>query len=139
MSGGDYVWHRKVNQDIGGFSAFGATGVSGNVTLVAAQASGAIFIQRASVYVTTGSAQTWQLQDSSGNAVTPSLDMTTAGVPFTYDFGDRGIQLATGASLVVSGSASGAGGRINWEGYRKYMGGTSVGFFPASGASGTTP
>lgn len=143
MSGGDYVWHRKVNQGYVGSVAFGTTGVSGATvgTILSGAASGAIHVQRGIVRVTTGSSGvTWQLQDgSTGSALKEPFDMSIAGVGFPFDFGDRGLQLTTGNSLVVSGSASGAAGVIDYEGYIKYMGGTSVGLFPASGASGTTP
>lgn len=141
MAGGDYLWHRKIHQGVGGYQVIGTTGVSGAVVLSGATgtASGAIFVQRIRVLVTTGAAVTWQFQDSSGFAITPPLDMGAVNTPFQFDFGDRGQQLSTGASLQISGSASGAGAIVNWEGFKKYMGGTSVGVFPASGASGTTP
>lgn len=142
MSGGDYRWQRKVNQEVGAQISYGTTGVSGTtvVTGGTGSASGAIFVQHLEVIVTTGAAVTWNFIDSSGSqTVAGPIDMTTANVRFPFDFGDVGIQLPTGASLQVSGSASGAAARVAWSGYKKYMGGTSVGVFPASGASGTTP
>ncbi len=141
MSGGDYVWHRKVNQAVGSSVSYGTTGVSGSVVVTGGTgaASGAIFVQRIQGIVTTGAAVTWGFTDSSGSQlITTAIDMSTAGTRFDVDFGPVGKQLPTGASLQVSGSASGAAANVDWFGYRKYMGGTSVGFFPASGASGTT-
>ena len=142
MSGGDYRWQRKVNQEVGGRVSYTTTGVSGTSVVSGGTGtpSGAIFIQHLELIVTTGAAQTWSLIDSSGSQVVAGpFDMTTANVSFSRDFGDVGFQLPTGASLQISGSASGAAGNLQWIGYKKYMGGTSVGFFPASGASGTTP
>lgn len=142
MSGGDYLWHRKVNQSVGSQIAYGTTGVSGSVIVSGGTgvASGAIFVQHLEVIVTTGSAVTWNFIDSSGSqTIAGPIDMTTANTRFPFDFGEAGFQLPTGASLQVSGSASGAAANVKWIGYRKYMGGTSVGVFPASGASGTTP
>lgn len=142
MSGGDYRWQRKVNQEVGSRISYGTTGVSGTAVVTGGTgvASGAIFIQHLEVVVTTGAAVTWSFLDSSGSQVLAGpIDMTTANVRFPFDFGETGWQLPTGASLQVSGSASGAAANVQWIGYRKYMGGTSVGFFPASGASGTTP
>lgn len=142
MSGGDYRWQRKVNQEVGGSISYGTTGVSGAsvVNGGTGSASGAIFVQHLEVIVTTGAAVTWNFIDSSGSqTVAGPIDMTTANVRFPFDFGDVGWQLPTGASLQVSGSASGAAANVRWIGYKKYMGGTSVGNFPASGASGSVP
>lgn len=142
MAGGDYLWYRKVNQAVGGQISYGTTGVSGTAVVTGGTgvASGALFIQHLEVIVTTGAGVTWNFIDSSGSqTIAGSIDMTTAGTRFPFDFGAVGVQLPTGASLQVSGSASGAAANVNWVGYRKYMGGTSVGAFPASGASGTTP
>lgn len=142
MSGGDYRWQRKVNQEVGGRISYTTTGVSGAsvVSGGTGTASGAIFVQHLEVVVTTGAGVTWNFIDSSGSqTVAGPLDMSTANVRFSYDFGDVGLQLPTGASLQVSGSASGAAANVQWVGYKKYMGGASVGFFPASGSSGSTP
>ncbi len=142
MSGGDARWQRKVNQEVGATIAYGITGVSGSIVVSGGtgSASGAIFVQHLEVTVSTGAAVTWNFIDSSGSrTVAGPIDMSTANVRFPFDFGPDGVQLPTGASLQVSGSASGASATVSWVGYKKYMGGTSVGVFPASGASGTTP
>lgn len=141
MSGGDYEWHRKINQRVGQTVSYGTTGVSGTAVVSGATgvASGALFLQHVELVVTTGAAVTWNLIDSSGsNTVAGPFDMTTANTSFSRDFGPNGVQLPTGASLQISGSASGAAGTLTYIGYRKYMGGTSVGV-TATGASGTTP
>lgn len=143
MSGGDYLWYQKTHQRVGGtipVSVSGATGtniISGGT----GTASGAIFVQKLAVIPTTGSTGvTWNFLDSSGStSISGLLPMDVAPNPYQLDFGPRGIQLPTGASFQLSTSATGAAGLITWEGYKAYMGGTSVGFFPASGASGTTP
>jgi len=143
MSGGDYRWHRKVNQAMGGTIVYGATGVSG--TAVVSGATGVtnfgIHVQIVDIHITTGaSGVTWALLDSSGsNQIWGPLAMDLAGTSLHYDFGDAGVQLPTGASLQISGSASGVGATFTWEGYRAYKGGASVGNFLASGASGSPP
>ncbi len=70
-------------------------------------------------------------------ALTPLISMTGSG--YSVDYGSRGVQLTTGASLQATLSATGAAGVITVEAYWKYGGGTSVGVFPASGASGSVP
>jgi len=143
MSGGDYLWHRKVNGAVGSQVSYTTTGVSGTAIVSGGTgaASGAIFIQHLELIVTTGSAGvTWSFIDSSGSqTIAGPFDMSTANTRYASDFGDAGFQLPTGASLQVSGSASGAAGNLKWIGYRKYMGGSFVPTTLASGASGTTP
>ena len=142
MSGGDYRWHQKINQAANTTLAIGTTGVSG-ATVLSGYTGASNFgfhIQIIDVHVTTGaSGVTWSFMDSSGsNTIFGPLAMDTAGTPFHYDFGDRGVALPTGASLQISGSASGAGALVSIEGYRAYKGGASAGYSNASGASGTT-
>ncbi len=139
MAGGDYRKYRGENQDVSVTTTVNSTGASGGQNIITGVASGAIFVQRAMFVPTTTGAVSWSLVDSSsGNpAITPLVSMTGSG--YSQDYGSRGIQLTTGASLQLLASATGAAGFVNIEGYRKYMGGTSVGNFPASGASGTTP
>lgn len=143
MSGGDYRWHRKINQGLGGTFAVGTTGATGTnvVTGATGKTNFAIYVQILEVIPTTGSTGvTWNFLDSSGStSITGLLPMDVAPNPYRFDFGDAGIQLPTGASFQFATSATGAAGTIIWEGYMAYKGGASVGYTNASGASGTTP
>lgn len=143
MAGGDYLWHQRIHQRVGGTITVNTTGSSGTNVISGGTgtASGAIFVQKLSVIPTTGATGvTWNFNDSSGStSISGLLPMDVAPNPYQMDFGPRGVQLQTGASLQLVLSATGAAGVITWEGYKAYMGGTSVGVFPASGASGTTP
>lgn len=143
MPVGDYLSYQSVNQAVGGTITVNTTGSSGTniISGGTGTASGAIFVQRLSVTPTTGSTGvTWSFVDSSGStSITGLLPMDVAPGPYQLDYGPRGVQLPTGASLQLVLSATGAAGIITWEGYKKYMGGTSVGFFPASGSSGSIP
>ena len=139
MAGGDYRKYRQENSDVSATSRINSTGAVSGAVLASGVASGAIFVQRATIVPTTTGAVTWALTDTSSGtpAITPAISMTGSG--YSVDYGSRGLQLTTGASLQILPSATGAAGVITFEAYWKYMGGTSVGFFPASGASGTTP
>lgn len=143
MSAGDYEVHRKNNQRVGGTIPINSTGASGTSTLSGGtgSASGAIFVQTIDVEISTGATGiTWSIIDSSGaNSITGLLPMDVAPTSYKRDYGSVGLQLTTGASLQLVASASGPVGVITWQGYKRYMGGTSVGVFPASGSSGTTP
>ena len=143
MSGGDYRWHQKNNQAVGGtvnVNTTGATGTTSPISGGTGSASGAIFVQLLEVAVTTGATGvTWDFQGSSGSqSITGLVPVNTVGLT-RFDFGPRGVQLTTGSNFQLVTSATGTAGVINWEGYKKYMGGTSVGTFSASGASGSTP
>ena len=138
MAGGDYRKYRQENSDVSTTARINTTGSSGGLTLASGVASGSIFLQRATIIPTTTGAVNWSLTDSSGSlALTPLVSMTGSG--YSVDYGSRGVQLTTGGSLQATLSATGAAGLITTEAYWKYTGGTSVGNFPASGASGTTP
>lgn len=143
MSAGDYEIHRKHNQRVQGTIVINSTGsyTTGVISGATGSASGAIFVQIIDVQIATGATGvTWNFLDSSGaNAIYGPLPMDVAPNSFHKDFGPVGVQLTTGASVQLTTSATGAVGVIAWQGYKKYMGGTSVGNFLASGASGTTP
>lgn len=139
MAGGDYRKYRQENSDVSTTARINTTGSSGGLVLASGVASGSIFVQRATIIPTTTGAVNWSLTDTSSGtpAITPLISMTGSG--YSVDYGSRGVQLNTGASLQVTLSATGAAGVVTTEAYWKYGGGTSVGVFPASGASGTTP
>lgn len=133
MAGGDYRKYRQENQDVSAQIRINATGASG--VLSTGVASGSIFVQKLSIVPTTTGAVNWSVNDPTSGAITPLVSMTGSG--YSVDYGSRGIQITTGASLTAVLSATGAAGLIEFEGYLKYTGGTSVGNFPASGASGS--
>ena len=136
---GDYRKYRSENTDVSTTARINTTGSSGGLVLASGVASGSIFLQRATIVPTTTGAVSWSLTDSSSGtpALTPLISMTGSG--YSIDYGSRGVQLNTGASLQVTLSATGAAGVVSVEGYWKYGGGTAVGVFPASGASGSVP
>lgn len=105
----------------GGFStaiSVGAAAVTGN--LAAPKVAGLQFVcQRLTIFVQIASAgKTWIFGDSSGTvALTPSLDMSVAGVRFAIDFTSKGRALTAGDSLKVTISAAGAAADVEFEGY----------------------
>ena len=136
---GDYRKYRSENSDVSTTARINTTGSSGGLVLASGVASGCIFVQRATIEPTTTGAVNWSLTDTSSGtpAITPLVSMTGSG--FSIDYGSRGVQLNTGASLQVTLSATGAAGVVTTEAYWKYTGGTSVNTALPSGASGTTP
>lgn len=91
---------------------------TGNIATV--KVAGLQFVvQLLSIYVLVGSAaKTWTLGDSSGTvALTPALDMSTAGVRYTLDFGPKGRALTAGDALKATISAAGAAADVQFEGY----------------------
>lgn len=79
-----------------------------------------LHVQRLRVVVRTGSAaKTWTFQDTNGSpvALTPALDMSTAGTVFSFDFGRQGRKLTLNKDLSVVISAAGAAGDIYVEGF----------------------
>lgn len=91
---------------------------TGNIATV--KVAGLQFVcQLLRITVLTGSAgKTWTFGDSSGTiALTPALDMATAGVVYTYDFGPKGRALTAGDALKLTISAAGAAADVQFEGY----------------------
>jgi hypothetical protein len=77
-----------------------------------------IRVQRVTVIVTTGAAQTWQLRSATTHTIiTPSMSMLTAGTKFEYDFGPQGIEVDQNEDLQVLISAAGAAGIVLVEGF----------------------
>lgn len=105
----------------GGFSktiSQSAAATTGNIATV--KTSTLRFnVQEIIVTVLTGSSgKTWTLADSSGTvALTPALDMSTAGVEHKYDFGEVGVPLTLGEAIRNTISGAGAAGKIVIRGY----------------------
>ena len=139
MAGGDYRKYRGENSDVSATARINSTGASGGLVLATGIVSGCIFVQRATIVPTTTGAVTWALTDTSSGTPAISIAVSMTGSGYSVDYGSRGVQLTTGASLQVLPSATGAAGVVTFEGYWKYTGGSSQGYSNASGASGTTP
>ncbi len=93
-----------------------------DATLVTVRnASYTIFIQRYHVRITGAAATTWSLEDSAGTPVSISGALSTATAPVTHemDFGEQGMPLTQGKNFLLNVAATGAAGRVTWEGYQR--------------------
>lgn len=112
---------KKRTAKSGGFdTAINVTTAATTGNLATVKVAGLQFVvQRLTVYVLTGSAgKTWTFGDSSGTvALSPALDMATAGVKYALDFGPKGRALTAGDALKVTISAAGAAADVQFEGY----------------------
>lgn len=100
--------------------------VTASVVAVPAKAKMAVFIQRIAVAITTAASANLQFIDS----ITSQSIFTAVGTPSIgaqeVDFGPEGLELTTGAGLVVLGTASGIAGSWHVEGYRRPAAGQAL-------------
>lgn len=99
------------------------TAFVGQSTLVACKPSYAIHVQRVYAPVTGAvGGVTWSFKDSTG-AVTIATEsaatVTVDAASVTYDFGQDGITLPTGADFVFVPSQTGAAGAVTWDAFQK--------------------
>lgn len=117
----DLFQQKKRAAKNGGFdTAINVTTAATTGNIATVKVAGLQFIcQRISIYVLTGSAgKTWTFGDSSGTvALSPALDMSTAGVRYTIEFGAKGRALTAGDALKLTISAAGAAANVEFEGY----------------------
>jgi hypothetical protein len=96
---------------------------TGTIALASGKANDTIYVQKIHIEVTTinGGGELWSFKDSAGTPldIVPSI-ATSAIAHFDFDFGPNGVPCTEGKdfNLVIS-VATGAVGRISWEGYRK--------------------
>src|SRR5215510_4520709 len=120
MIGGYYDRQREFYGDISGNRAVAAAD-TGTIALVAAIPKHTLYIQVIHVQVTTLTAsEVWTFQDGAGTPVPIAAQSAAALGHFDFDFGSQGVPCteATAFNLVISG-ATGAVGRVTWEGYKK--------------------
>ena len=124
-----YIKRRSHNRDISGQRAVNTTGATS--TLVTAKSANyTIYIQRAYVTVTTGSASvTWSLQDSAATpvSITGLLSVATAPSSYESDYGPEGVALSAGTNLTLTLSATGAAGIVKYDGYMRLSSAVAIG------------
>jgi hypothetical protein len=114
--------YRQKQRIFGGFAVSHVVGTGDTTASFAAPAlkttSHILYVQRIKITVTTGAAQTLALAGASGAPVlTPAMDMSTAGVSFTFDFGPAGRALVVNELIKATISAAGAGAVVAIDGY----------------------
>lgn len=119
MSDG-YLRNREFYGDDGGDLT--VTAATDDTTLITCKAAHTIFVQRAKVGVTTASATTWNLKDSTGLSISGALSANSAPTQYPLDYGPRGKALTPGANFVLDVGAVGAAGLVTWEAFQKYTG-----------------
>lgn len=122
-----YWGYRKHFQDISGSLNVGAA--TDDTTLVTVRdADHTIYIQVIHVQFTNSNAATWSFEDSAGSPIqVAATAAAVAGTHSDYDFGPVGIPLTAGKNFVLNVSATGASGRVTWEGYHRIATVTPVG------------
>ena len=111
---------RTFHRSISGSATYAASDTTATLVTVR-NANSTIYIQRVIAYITTDAAQSWTFQDSNGTPVVVCAVTTSPGVNtrWDFDFGPRGKPLTEGKNFVISMSAAGLAGHIEWEGYSK--------------------
>src|SRR5262245_18908680 len=120
MVGSYYDRQREMYGDISGSRAVAAAD-TGVITLVAAIPKHTIFIQPLHVQVNTlAGSEVFTFQDGAGTPVPIAVQAAGALGHFDLDFGSQGVPCTEGTAfnLAISG-ATGAVGRVTWEGYKK--------------------
>lgn len=79
-----------------------------------------IWVRRIIVWIKTDAAQSITFQDDNGTPVVIAKVPSSPGADtrWDFDFGDKGVPLTRGQSLVATFSAAGLAGHIQWTGYQ---------------------
>lgn len=86
-----------------------------------------VYVQRVVFSVTTDAAQSLTFQDSAGTPVPIAKSKASPGLGILiWDFGPNGTPLTAGKNLDIVISAAGLAGRIQVEGYQKYLSGDNA-------------
>lgn len=112
--------YRRWNQDISGHLTVAAADTSSTLATIR-NANSTFYIQRIVVYITTDAAQSWSFEDSNGSAKKVAKVTTSPGADtrWEFQFGERGLPLTEGKNFVLTMSAAGLAGTIEWEGYSR--------------------
>lgn len=110
--------YRRWNRDLSGSSTFAAAATTTTLSTARNTAS-TIYIQRIIVYITTDAAQSWAFEDSSGKRVCQVPTSPGVNTRWEFFFGSIGIPLTEGANFVLTMSAAGLAGSVEWEGYAR--------------------
>lgn len=121
---GDYERFRRIFEpwDTDTDVVAGADPSTSGGGLVAADVTKQIFIQRATLSVTTDAAQSLSIQDTTGTPVQLLKTKASPGLgPVPFDFGPKGIAVAAGKGLDLKATGAGLAGRFHIEGYKKLV------------------
>lgn len=119
-SGGDYLYYRRVYQDVSTELAVAAT--DDDQTLITVKnANYTIFVQRIIAYITTSGAFSWSFEDSNSPAKKIAGVTNPPGVDtmWTFDYGEEGLPLTQGKNLLLNVSAAGLAGQIKVYAYQR--------------------
>lgn len=128
---------RTAFQDVSGRTTLAATDdLSATArSLVAAQNSYSIFVQKITVSVITDNAATLTFEDNNGTPRIIAKTKASPGLgPIVFDFGDEGVQLTEGKQFELKNSAAGLAAEIVWSAYKKL---TAASITAANFAAGT--
>jgi hypothetical protein len=117
-----YDWLHRYYANASGTTTFITTD-SGDVVLKAAKSSAyTIYVKRLTVTIKTSAAQTITFQDTT--AVTPIYVEKTDSAPgdntvYSWEFPGKGVALGAGKNFIMTFSAAGLAGHVQWEAYQK--------------------